>query len=161
MIYLKKEILEMIYDESESVVRCDEVEKLWNKQWESYEIEMKRTQNFVSKKMYRYMENGFFHDAHIDSILIHKKNNKRKPYYNLDIKMLYKSRFITLRHHNINSFKTEIQLINEWFSLDYYVGEILFQNQKLIHNFILNDFSKFTEINIVCQRITLLEENVK
>lgn len=152
MIYFKKELLE----DTIGVFKTDEERQLAEKKWQQacdqYDMEMKKLQDKLPKKFYRMLENGFFHDASINSLsFVKNRSKKRRITYDIVLSITYKGKKSKIVHCDIFNFKTNIDFSEGYIDFgDYINGEIILDHGIWIHNFTCFNYS---EINIKCKKI--------
>ena len=150
--YFKEDLYASTIDFSKTVEERRIANKQWQEACDQYALEMKKLYNKLPPKFYHMLENGFFHDASIDSLTFLKnRSKKRKITYDIILSITYKEKHSAIIHKNINNFQSDIDLSEGYIDFgDYMYGEIIFENGFWIHNFI---FYNYSEINIKCEKI--------
>lgn len=152
MIYFKKELLEKTIGLFQNNEEKQLAEEKWQQTCDSYNLEMKKLQDKLPKRFYHMLENGFFHDASIDSLsFVKNRSKKHKVTYDLVLSITYKGKKSKLIHYNIINYMTNINFSVGYVDFgDYINGEIIFDDGIWIHNFTCFNYS---EINIKCKKI--------
>ncbi len=152
MIYFKKELLEKTIGLFQNNEEKQLAEEKWQQTCDRYNLEMRKLQDKLPKRFYHMLENGFFHDASIDSLsFVKNRSKKHKVTYDLVLSITYKGKKSKLIHYNIINYMTNIDFSAGYVDFgDYINGEIIFDDGIWIHNFTCYNYS---EINIKCKKI--------
>lgn len=152
MIYFKKELLEKTIGLFQNNEEKQLAEEKWQQTCDRYNLEMRKLQDKLPKRFYHMLENGFFHDASIDSLsFVKNRSKKHKVTYDLVLSITYKGKKSKLIHYNIINYMTNIDFSAGYVDFgDYINGEIIFDDGIWIHNFTCFNYS---EINIKCKKI--------
>lgn len=155
MKYFRTELLDKMYDRSATKEEREQAEIEWEKNCLAYKKESDKVSKKLPRKIVKIMNDGFFHDATIESISFVKQKReipKYKLFYNVVITLNWQGMRGELIHHDVSVFNTSIAFSNTvLFYADYLYGEILLIDGKWTHDFLLIDYS---EVNISCKKIT-------
>ena len=127
MIYFKKELLEKTIGLFQNNEEKQLAEEKWQQTCDRYNLEMRKLQDKLPKRFYHMLENGFFHDASIDSLsFVKNRSKKHKVTYDLVLSITYKGKKSKLIHYNIINYMTNIDFSAGYVDFgDYINGEII------------------------------------
>lgn len=161
MEYLTRSLLNQM--DSDDPAIAQQANEEWNKNGTTRYNLFQQSKKKLSKKLVYILENcHFFHDTYILEISLKKNVEKRKPTFDLVLRMQYDGYDIPLDGYLIHRDVRRIST-SQIFDLDpdlifgsYLYGELFLNEDKLwVHNFL---FFKEDELNILCKKIEWIDK---
>lgn len=158
MEFYKKELMEALYDVNKTEKEKQEARQIWDNSCNLYAAEMQKIKNLLPKNFYKELQNGFFHDASVESLLFIKNRRvKQKETYDIILNLDDNGKKSQITHHEILCFKSNVEFPFSKGYIDfgdYIFGEIMLHDRIWTHNILLFNYC---EINIKCKKITWKE----